>query len=219
MNYLKTLVLECCHCGNRTPHAFAHGHKHHFLWDTGPEDEEIHQDHFWATYICGTCGGLSLFGEFEEFFRGDWNSVRLYPKGSNLRPRPETVSPQAPIPPKILKVYAEVWPLRRRAPSAFVAQIRRLLEFICKDQKAKGATLFTQLKDLISKGIFPGYFSDMTELLRTVGNLGAHAADEELSIWDAELIDEFFRSTVDYVYIAPARIQRMQQRLAKNDDA
>jgi hypothetical protein len=47
-----------------------------------------------------------------------------------------------------------------------------------------------------------------------VGNLGAHAGKKEVSIWDAELIDEFFRSAVDYVYIAPARIRRMKERLS-----
>jgi hypothetical protein len=44
--------------------------------------------------------------------------------------------------------------------------------------------------------------------------MGAHATDEDLSQWDAELIDDFFRSVVEYVYVAPAKIRRMQRRLA-----
>jgi hypothetical protein len=50
-------------------------------------------------------------------------------------------------------------------------------------------------------------------LLRRVGNIGAHAMEEDVSIWDAELVDDFFRSVVEYVYIAPAKIRRMQERL------
>jgi hypothetical protein len=50
-----------------------------------------------------------------------------------------------------------------------------------------------------------------------LGSMGAHAAEEELSVWDAELIDDFFRSIVDYVYIAPARIRRMELRLKSHE--
>jgi hypothetical protein len=53
----------------------------------------------------------------------------------------------------------------------------------------------------------------MTDLMRRVGNLGAHAGDEEVDFWDAELLDEFFRLVVDYVYITPSRIER--QRIKK----
>jgi hypothetical protein len=79
-----------------------------------------------------------------------------------------------------------------------------------------GKDLFAKLKDLSSKGVFPGYFSQITALLRKVGNMGAHANEAELGVFDAELIDDFFRSVVDYVYIAPARIKRMENRLLRD---
>jgi hypothetical protein len=94
-----------------------------------------------------------------------------------------------------------------------VGQIRRLLEFICNDQGASGKTLFDKLNHLTSKGIFPGYFANITDLLRRVGNMGAHAMPEDVSVWDAELIDDFFRSVIEYVYVAPAKIKRMRERL------
>jgi len=88
-----------------------------------------------------------------------------------------------------------------------------LLEYICVDQKASGKDLYGKLQDLITKGILPGYFGDITDLLRVVGNLGAHASDKTLDIWDAELIDEFFRFVIEYVYVAPAKIKRMKERM------
>lgn len=36
--------------------------------------------------------------------------------------------------------------------------------------------------------------------------------DEELTIWDAELIDDFFRATLEYVNVAPPKIRRMEDR-------
>lgn len=76
-----------------------------------------------------------------------------------------------------------------------------------------GRDLFSQLNDLVEKGVFPGCFSEMTELLRKVGNLGAHAAEKDLDIWDAELVDDVFRSIVDVVYVAPAKLERMKNRM------
>jgi len=49
--------------------------------------------------------------------------------------------------------------------------------------------------------------------MRQIGNLGAHAGTEDVSVWDAELLDDFFCSVVEYVYVAPSRIERLKQRL------
>lgn len=208
-------ILECRHCGNCTPHRLAFEHYQSMLYDEIDDGEKIGAPFKWAAYICGTCGGLNLYGKFIPEDTTDVLDSKLYPKGSDLKPPIHTVSPEAPIPQRILRVYEEIWPLRHRTPAAFVGQTRRLLEFICQDQQAKGKDLFAQLKDLVTKGIFPGHFSDITELLRKVGNLGAHAGNDDVSVWDAELIDEFFRSAIEYVYIAPARVRRMKERLAR----
>ena len=63
-------------------------------------------------------------------------------------------------------------------------------------------------------GAFPGHFADVTDLMRTVGNLGSHADEENVDLWDAELLDDFFRALVEYVYITPSRIERFRQRLS-----
>jgi hypothetical protein len=69
------------------------------------------------------------------------------------------LSPSAPIPERIVALYEEIWPLRHRTPAAFVGQTRRLLEYICSDQKAAGKTLFDKLQNLVSAGIFPGWYT------------------------------------------------------------
>ena len=65
----------------------------------------------------------------------------------------------------------------------------------------------------MARGTFPGYFAEITDLMRQIGNLGAHAGDEDVNFWDAELLDDFFRSVVEYVYIAPSEIERLKQRI------
>jgi hypothetical protein len=208
-----TELILCGHCGNKTPHAQQFAYRHTVLVDETEDGQKFYDDYDWVAYVCATCGSLSLFGKFDHENVEGMEKYKLYPKGSSLLPPSHMMSPAQPIPKKIYALYEEVWPLRHRSPSAFIGQVRRLLEYICKDKKASGADLFSKLKDLVSKGIFPGYFKEITDLMRKVGNLGAHASDAELSIWDAELIDEFFRSVLEYVYIALAKIKRMEERI------
>ncbi len=216
-----TRILDCSHCGNRTPHTHQFQYSHSMFWDELDSDDKIYNPFTWLAYSCGTCGGLNLFGAFFgiDIEVDDLPRAKLHPKGADILPPPHTLSPNQPVPAKVLRLYEEVWPLRHRAPAAFIGQVRRLLEFVCADQEASGKDLFAQLQDLSAKGVFPGYFSQISDLLRKVGNMGAHAAQEELSVWDAELIDDFFRSIVDYVYIAPARIRRMERRLKMHESA
>jgi hypothetical protein len=209
-------ILECSHCGNKTPHTRNFEYEHPMFWDE--LEEKMDEPFTWLGYVCQTCGGLNIYG---AFFNLDlppehMEQAKIHPRGADMLPPPHTMSPMQPVPEGILRLYREVWPLRHRAPGAFIGQVRRLLEAVCKQQGATGKDLFAKLKDLSSKGVFPGYFSQITDLLRKVGNMGAHANDAELSVFDAELIDDFFRSVVDYVYIAPARIKRMENRLLRD---
>ena len=40
------------------------------------------------------------------------------------------------------------------------------------------------------------------------------AGNEDLDFWDAELLDDLFRSIVEYVYITPSKIERFKERLS-----
>jgi hypothetical protein len=103
--------------------------------------------------------------------------------------------------------------LRRTAPNAFAGQIRRALEYVCQDQNAAGRTLFHQLEDLANRGLLPAALAETTAILRKAGNIGVHADEEDIDVWDAELIDELFRLVIEYVYIAPAKTKRLQTRM------
>jgi Domain of unknown function (DUF4145) len=179
-------------------------------------DGERYNERFeYHVYQCPTCSGITIFGDFTDYSRETANHNRIYPQGNRLLPESHKIASQTCVPERIVKLYEEVWPLRHIAPNAFAVQIRRALEFVCNDQGATAGTLFGKLQVLVANKTFPGHFAEMTELMRKVGNLGAHAGDREVDFWDAELLDEFFRSVVEYVYITPSRIERLRQRLEK----
>lgn len=208
-----TETSVCYHCGNMVPLRRVAVHHGQELYEH-IDGHRFNEDFDYFIYQCPTCNGISIYGDFVAYRRNPKNiPPRIYPAGSRLLPESHKLASSNCIPARILKLYDEIWPLRHIAPNAFAGQIRRALEFICQDQKAIGATLFKQLEYLVSRGTFPGHFAEITDLMRHVGNLGAHAAEEDLDFWDAELLDEFFRSVVEYVYFVPQKIERLKQRI------
>jgi hypothetical protein len=168
-----------------------------------------------SIYRCPTCEGLSLFGDYLQYPRTKaFAEKRLYPRGSMLLPAKHLLGDPNCVPKRTLAEYEQIWPLRFLAPTAFAISIRLLLEGICIEQQAQGNTLFKQLKDLVARGTFPGNFAEITDLVRQVGNLGAHSAATDIDVWDAELLDDFFRSIIEYVYIVPSKIARLKQRIS-----
>ncbi|QZO14570.1 DUF4145 domain-containing protein [Pseudoalteromonas piscicida] len=208
-------ILICYHCGNRVPLRRKEIHRGQELYEN-IEGKRYYEDFDYLIYQCPTCQGISIYGNFTAFPKNEnTNSKRIYPLGGHLIPENHKVFSSDCIPHQVVKTYEEIWPLRHIAPNAFAGQVRRALEYICKDQNAEGKTLFKQLENLVSKGIFPGYFAEITDLMRQIGNLGSHASDNEVDFWDAELLDDFFRSVIEYVYIAPSKIKRLKQRMGE----
>lgn len=202
----------CFQCGNRVPleRIAIHYGQELFEHIDGQRYGEGFEYHI---YQCPTCIGVTIYGAFTEYPNArDKAFQRIYPQGSRLLPEAHKVVSCECMPEKITKLYEQSWPLRHISPGAFTVQVRRALELICNDQGATGSTLFEKLKALVANKTFPGHFAEMTDLIRKGGNLGAHAGDEEVDFWDAELLDEFFRFIVEYVYIMPSRILRLKQR-------
>jgi hypothetical protein len=206
-------VFVCYHCGNRASHDKVGSFNSTELFEQ-VESRRLNERFRYDLYRCSTCDGISVFGDFVDYpERPDLASRRIHPKGSRLLPPAHLLANRGCVPQRILQLYDEIWPLRHVSPTAFAGQVRRALEFVCSDQKAAGRTLFEQLQDLAKRGTFPGYFVEMTDLMRRVGNLGSHAGEVDVDFWDAELLDDFFRSVIEYVYIAPSKIERLKERI------
>lgn len=216
----KKKLLQCFHCGNLTIHTLVFQDSGNLFFDEIPDWEwklkKMYEKFNFHSYKCSTCGGINLIGGFDlglsKIQTGE--DERLYPKGPNiLPPYHQRGEESQPIPEKLVKIYEEIWFLKHQVPNAFGNQIRRCLEFICQDKKASGDTLHNQLIDLSKKGFLPGFFQDITRIIRIVGNIWSHSMERDLDYWDVELLDEFFKITVDYIYVIPSRLKRLEGRI------
>lgn len=214
----KPPVLLCYHCGNRTPHRLLLPYEAELQYEVYKKDRYLRPFDY-CVLACTTCEGLSLVGGF----RHELTSMglepspvtlpRLYPRGPSIIPPAHTVS-GLDIPLRALALYEDAWPLRHTVPSAFANQIRRALEIVCKDKGGRGRNLASQLEHLASSGVLPPGLAEMADLVRELGNRGSHAGAVDVDIYDAELMDELFRSILHYVYVGPAHVRRLRERLA-----
>lgn len=192
----------CAHCGNNTSQnvLFKHiGSEIAYM----PSGEEIDFEVEYRLTKCGTCENVLLYGN-PEYLNEELFGALLYPIQSNLSDS---------IPVEICKVYEEAKSISKLAPNAFVVQIRRALEFLCNDKKIKGRNLNDRVKEMARMGLIPPALATMTDGIRIFGNIGAHASSVEIKPEDVLLVDDFFKAILEYVYVAPNKMDVLKKRL------
>lgn len=207
-----TQPVVCFHCGNTVPHTRLARFLGEQLFEH-IEGKRFNESFEYELFQCPTCHEISLHGDFVSYpLFHSLLERRLYPRGDRLIPADHKTSRNHFIPEEIITQYQQAWPLLHMSPGAFAVQVRRILEFICNHQGAKGKTLHSLLQDLATTGVLPRSYAEASDLIRTIGNIGAHAGNEVVDYWDAELLDDFLRWIVDFLYVTPAEIDRLRQR-------
>jgi hypothetical protein len=166
----------------------------------------------WAVFcVCETC-------DAPVFYDG------IDPREVDARWSP-LVYPRVPefgneVPASVQKIYAQAKKCKQSAPIAFAVLIRKALEAICIDRGVQADTnkkknLYSRLAVLVERGDIPPTLAKMSDVLRTIGNTAAHDSPDEVTVPMTWAIDEFFEAIVEYVYIAPAKLEKFEKRQAK----
>lgn len=162
----------------------------------------------WSTFVvvCETCGHILLYENLGDLLKDDeFEKAELeYPKAGRL---------SADVPKTIREVYDEAARIKETAPNAFAVQIRRALEALCEDRAAKGHSLAQKLKDLSARAEIPPVLAEMTDVLRLIGNIGAHGVGESVHPLQAHAIDGFSKAVIEYVYVAPAKLRAFKENM------
>ena len=199
-------VLFCPHCCNSAPQRLIH--TQHYMeksWSVSSGEEDMFPCSTFVA-VCETCGQVLLYynpgDQFEEkeFHYGSLE----FPKSGHL---------PSSVPEVISKAYEEAYRIRAIAPNAFAVQIRRALEAVCVDRGETKGNLATKLKNLSNKGEIPPVLSEASDILRLLGNIGAHGLSESVHPLQAYALDDFFRVIIEYLYIAPSKIEDFRARI------
>jgi hypothetical protein len=205
-------VAFCPHCGNVAPQQLVHSQRfwtYGYRMDGTKTEPELECAYFVAS--CETCHEVLVYlaegyiPEDKHFSESDL----VWPDAGFLPPS---------VPEKVRSCYEEAARIKNLAPNAFAVQVRRTLEAICEDRGATKGPLHKSLKDLAARGHIPPVLAEMTDVLRLLGNIGAHAAEQTVKPGHVRVIDEFLRAIVEYVYVAPSKIRKFRETLAQVKD-
>lgn len=203
-------IAFCPHCGNTAPQKLKLIHNYDSVgYDAGTgEKDELGPPCTYYVALCSTCNELLLYHSFinetddENFSK----SSLLYPNNHEL---PNSV------PNIIQQAYAEACRIQYLAPNAYAVMLRRALEAVCDDRNVPNGTLQKRLEVLVQRGELPATLAEMTTILRTLGNAGAHHSTTPVIVPMTWGMNEFFRAIVEYVYVAPSKILDFKQMMSK----
>lgn len=194
----------CPHCGNTAPQELQ-GYSTRGGYKDGSH-------HYFLTQ-CSTCGEALTYRQIDPDNSQPRITHGLFKLSNYELVWPHPGDLHQSVPELIQKIYSEATAIKNRAPNAFANQIRRSLEALCRDRGANKRSLVQSLQELATRGEIPPTLADMTDVLRQLGNIGSHAGDEEIDPAYVDVIDDFFRAIVEYVYIAPYKVNEFKARL------
>jgi len=162
----------------------------------------------WYILECLSCEGVILLRECKKDRARDVEC-----KIDILYPSSENKLIGSNIPDNIKEKYERALKVQRIEPNAFAVAVGRTLEAICIHEHANGKTLADKLHSLAKGGRIPEMLAEMAGQLRLLRNMAAHIDADEVLEEDVPIIREYLDAILEYLYVAPAKIARLQARL------
>jgi len=183
-------------------------HPHSTVWystETGERTEGAGPDCETIVCVCQTCNQVLVYDGVSRRETGEWPDLQY----------PETARLHRTVPRSVRDIYNEAALVKAKAPRAFALLIRRGVEAVCEDRGITSGTLADRLKKLAAKGEVPPLLAEMTDAMRTLGNVAAHEPLEVVTVPMTWALDDFFRALVEYVYVAPSKLAEFKKKLSK----
>ena len=199
-------VAFCPHCCNKAPQRLIHAQS---FVTKGYSMSDGSQDEVPATYyvaICETCNEVLVYCDF-----GDQCDAEQFEISDLVWPQKKTL--HKAVPKHIKQIYEEAAMIQEISPDAFAVQIRRALEAICGDRGVEQRNLQGSLKTLSERGEIPPVLAEFTDVLRLLGNIGAHWTGQNVHPLQTSALDDFFRAVVEYIYVAPSKLKEFKDGL------
>lgn len=197
------MIGFCPHCCNRSKQVELAEQAYQSKAWAVDDGEEVEFEGTYYVYKCEICSEILLYHQTFDF-----EPKLLYPE----------VSLHSSVPERVSKIYEEALRIKHVAPNAFAVQIRKALEALCQDRGTNKRNLAEQLRELADKGEIPPNLASASDILRLIGNLGAHAAEVDVHPLQALAIDKFFKAIIEYVYVCPARIEEFHRTLKRSNE-
>lgn len=204
-------VLQCYYCGNSTLMNLVGEHK--CFWD---ENDGYHGYFNYQMYACPVCKKVTFYQQYwdsaQSYYYNDGNYEDIVDEDILY---PINTFQGNYLPHKVKEAYEAALKTKNIDSAVCLIALRRTLEIICKEKEAQGRDLWNKIEDLSNKGILPAELKHASTITKTYGNMGAHDMDVSIQRFELEQIIEFVKYILDYLYILPAKLSAIQEKLEK----
>jgi len=201
---------RCAHCGHTAVMEIVGEYSGVKQYDDNPlSDLTWEQGTVYQLLLCPACEGVSLRS---YHWHGGWMETTditfdmLYPGPSEC---------PLGVPEAVASAYKAARKVRDIDANAYGVLLGRVLELVCHDRSADGESLSSQLRDLADRGELPKTLIDVTDGLRNLRNVGAHALLGELTAAEVPILDDLCRAILEYVYGAPFLAKQAEESLKR----
>lgn len=190
-------TIRCFHCGNIVPMKLVG--RDIVTWDEGDDYVGVEE---WSFNLCPTCKAPTLLCWYWQQKDGEITSE----VGRGIA-YPSNIFDRKSVPENIRKAFMAAAATKSIDTAVSLIAWRRVLELTCKDLGAQGRNLYEKISDLSAKKILPHPLTDASNLIRLLGNDGAHSVDSEVSRVNISNVEALVRHIIEYVYILPEKIR------------
>lgn len=209
----KQKVIQCYHCGNETLMNNVGEHTEHDY-----EGDGIVLGHTISSmYLCPVCSKVSFLEQYWDInqrYYDDNGEEQEYTIEKILYPMTTTYDNDS-LPNEIRSAFHAALKCKNIDSAICLIALRRTLEFVCLEKQATGRDLWHKIEDLSRKGILPAELRHASLITKNYGNMGAHDTKVNISHLDLELIIEFVEYVLDYLYVLPSKLKKMQEKMGR----
>ena len=175
-------TIRCFHCGNIVPMKLIG--RDVSTWDEGDDYVGVEE---WSFYMCPTCKEPTLVCWYWQQ-KGNEITSDL---GRSIA-FPDNLFDSRCVPEIIRKAFMAAAATKSIDQAVSLIAWRRVLELTCID--------------LSSKNIFPQTLKEASNLIRVLGNDGAHSEELDPSRINITNVESLVRHIIEYVYVLPQKI-------------
>lgn len=192
-------TIRCYHCGNIVPMKLVGR-------DVSKRDEGdgYYGVEEWSFYMCPTCQEPSLICYYWQ-----QKGKKITSNVGRSIAYPNNLFDDKSIPQSIRTALQAASETKSVDVSISLIAWRRVVELICKDKNATGKNLYEKITNLSAQNIFPSTISDASNLIRLLGNEGAHSDSETIPRTIIYSIETLVKNIVEYVYILPQKVKEV----------
>lgn len=201
-------VIQCLSCGNRTLMNLVGEHKYN--WDEG---DGYHGFYNYQMFDCPICNKPTLL---QQYWDVGYANIAYF--GTEERCCDEEIlypqnSSDKSLPVEVKQAFDAALKTKNIDKAVCLIALRRTLEIIVKEKNAEGRDLWHKIENLSNKGILPPALMHASRITKTYGNMGAHDPIVNLSYKELDQIIDFVQYILDYLYILPEKLAKIQAKL------